>query len=205
MLDGAVEKDPLHHYEVQGDFYAMKGMLFTWLKRLGYTEARIQVKANNTDTVHFHPYRSAEIWIDKEKLGVFGDLHPDVLKQYDLRQGVYAELIIDPLMNGKTSRVKFEALDRYPSVMRDIALVVSSDTTAKEILDIIRKEGKKLVRSAEVFDVYEGEHVGKGQKSIALRITYQASDRTLKEEEVTSAHQAILDTLRSKLNAQLRA
>ncbi len=204
LLDGSLEKDPLHKLDIKGDFYAMKGILTTWLRRMGYTEARIQVKENKADTVHFHPYRSAELWIDKTMLGVFGDLHPDVLKAYDLRQGVYAELIIDPLFGGKTSRVKFEALDRYPAVNRDIALVVSKETSAKQILDVIRKEGKRLVRTSEVFDVYEGEHIDADKKSVALRITYQAADRTLKEEEVSTAHQAILDALHSKLDAQLR-
>lgn len=97
------------------------------------------------------------------------------------------------------------ALDRYPAVNRDIALVVSRDTTAKQILDVIRKEGKRLVRNCDVFDIYEGEHIGEGFKSIALRITYQAADHTLKEEEVSTVHSSILDGLRSKLNAQLRA
>ena len=204
MLDGSLEKDPLHRLDIKGDFYAMKGILTTWLRRMGYTEARIQVKENNADTVHFHPYRSAELWIDKTMLGVFGDLHPDVLKAYDLRQGVYAELVIDSLFEGRTSRVRFEALDRYPAVNRDIALVVAKTVTAKQILEIIRKEGKRLVRTADVFDVYEGEHIDAGKKSVALRITYQAADRTLKEEEVSAAHQTILDALHSRLNAQLR-
>ena len=205
FLDGSIMKDDLHRFNVKGDFYTLKGILTDWLKKTGYTEARIQVKPNKTDVEHFHPYRSAELWIDSTKLGVFGDVHPDLLHAFDLKQGVYAELIIDPLFDGKKSRVRFEALDRYPAVNRDIALVVSRDTTAKQILDVIRKEGKRLVRNCEVFDIYEGEHIGEGFKSIALRITYQAADHTLKEEEVSTVHSSILEGLRSKLNAQLRA
>ncbi len=204
FLDGALLKDNLHRTALKGDFYTMKGILTDWLKKTGYTDARIQVKANVTDLDHFHPYRSAELWVDSTKLGVFGDVHPDLLHAYDLKQGVYAELIIDPLFEGKKSRVRFEALDRYPAVNRDIALVVSGDTSAKQILDVIRKEGKRLVRSCEVFDVYEGGNIGEGRKSIALRITYQANDRTLKEEEVASVHSAILEGLSAKLTAQLR-
>ena len=205
FLDGMIQKDALHHFGVSGDFYAMKGILYSWLKKNGYTEARIQVRPNTTDTEHFHPYRSAELWVDQTKLGVFGDVHPDLLRAYDLKQGVYAELTIDSLFDGKKSRVKFEALDRYPAVNRDIALVVVKDVTAKQILDVIRKEGKRLVRGSEVFDVYEGEHIEAGRKSIALRITYQASDRTLKEEEVAQVHEAILAALRKQLGAELRA
>ncbi len=205
FLDGAIQSDPLHKFKVAGDFYAMKGILTSWLKKIGFTEARIHVKKNTADTEHFHPYRSAELWLDKTRLGVFGDVHPDVLNAYDLKQGVYAELTIDPLFEESKSRIRFEALDRYPAVTRDIALVVAKGATAKEILDIIRKEGKRLVRSSEVFDVYEGEHVDAGKKSIALRITYQANDHTLKEEEVGEVHNLILAGLKAKLDAQLRS
>ena len=205
FLDGSIGNDPLHHTSVKGDFYTLKGMLYGWLKKAGYPAARVRVKENRTDTKQFHPYRSAELWLDSTLLGVFGDLHPDVLKANDLKQGVYAELIIDPLFEGKKSRVKFEALDRYPAVNRDIALVVSRDVSAQQLLDVIRKAGKHLVRTTEVFDVYEGEHVAQDEKSIALRITYQASDHTLKEEEVAGVHNAILEQLASSLHAKLRA
>ncbi|MBO7703957.1 MAG: phenylalanine--tRNA ligase subunit beta [Solobacterium sp.] len=205
FLDGSLEKDVLNHVDVPGDFYALKGILETWLKKLGYTGGRIQFHTNKTNTEQFHPFRSAEIWVDRQLLGIFGDLHPDVRKEYDLKQGVYAELVLDVLLKGKGSRVKFEALERYPAVNRDIALVVSGPTTAQSILDVIRKAGRKLVRQSEVFDVYEGEHVGEGQKSIALRITYQAKDHTLTDEEVTTVHQEILDQLKQQLNAELRA
>ena len=162
------------------------------------------MKENHTDLEQFHPYRSAEIWLDKTMLGVFGDLHPEVLKEYDLTRGVYAELCIDPLFETRTAKVKFEALDRYPAVSRDIALVVKKEVSAKQILDSIRKAGRKLVRSLDVFDVYEGENIGEGMKSVALRIVYQAGDHTLKEEEVSEAHQAILDNLSKQLGASLR-
>ncbi len=204
LLDGTLQKDVLHHQGVRGDFYALKGILLTWLAKLGYGEARVQVKPCSEKDDAFHPYRSAELWLDQTCLGVFGDLHPDVLKEYDLKQGVYAEMILDPIFAAKAGRVKFEALDRFPSVNRDIALVVAQEITAKQLLDVIRKSGRRLVRSCEVFDVYEGEHIEKGMKSVALRIVYQAPDHTLREEEVTEAHDEILAALDSKLHAKLR-
>ena len=206
ILDGTLQKDLLHKQGIKGDFYAMKGILLSWLSKLGFKASRIQIRENRTDPEQFHPYRSAEIWLDKTKLGVFGDLHPELLKEYDLPRGVvYAELCIDPLFETRTAKVRFEALDRYPAVSRDIALVVKKEVSAKEILDSIRKAGRKLVRSMDVFDVYEGENIGTDNKSVALRIVYQASDHTLKEEEVSEAHAAILDTLSKQLDAKLRA
>ena len=100
--------------------------------------------------------------------------------------------------------MKFTALDRYPAVSRDIAIVVERETPAQKILDVIRRAGKKLVRNMEVFDIYEGEHIGEGKKSVALSITYQAPDHTLKDDEITSAHEAILNELKKQLNAELR-
>ncbi len=205
LLDGDLLEDRLHGIHAGGDFYAMKGLLTEWLKRLGFNAARIQIRENTSDTEHFHPYRSAEILADRQLLGVFGEVHPALAAKYDLKRPVYAELVIDPLFRLNPSRVRFQALDRYPSVARDIALVASRDVSAGRILEVIRKTGRKLVRSADVFDVYEGEHIAEGYKSVALRIIYQSPDHTLKEEEITEIHQGILDALKKQLKAELRA
>jgi len=204
VLDGSLQEDKLRRISVPGDFYAMKGILLTWLQKLGYGEGRVRIRPNTTDTEHFHPYRSAEIVFGNTLLGVFGEVHPDFAASFDLKRVVYAELRLDPVFSAKASAVRFVELDRYPSVSRDIALVVSSEVSAQDLLDAVRKAGRKLVRSCEVFDVYEGEHIARGLKSIALHITYQAGDHTLKDEEITAVHQTILDQLKEKLHAELR-
>lgn len=205
VLDGDLLSDRLHHISAKGDFYAMKGIISALLERCGFTGARIMVKENETDTVHFHPYRSAEVYIDRRKLGVFGQIHPAYAARFDLKDVIYAELDIEPLFTAKASRVKFAALDRYPAVERDIAFVVRKSVTAKEILEAVRKAGRKIVRNAEIFDIYEGEHVEDGMKSVAMRITYQSADHTLKDSEITEAHQMILNSLKDRLKAELRA
>lgn len=205
VLDGCLFEDKLRKVEEKGDFYALKGILTALLEHLGFGASRIHLKENHTDTDHFHPYRSAEVYLDKTLLGVFGELHPEYAAAYDLKRVCYGELKLDPLFGAKTNKVHFVELDRYPSVSRDIALVVSKEVSAQELLDTIRKAGKKLVRSSEVFDVYEGEHVAEGMKSVALHITYQASDHTLKEDEIADAHNAILEQLKTRLHADLRS
>lgn len=205
VLDGNVVEDPLHHHEEAGDFYAMKGILTAWLGRLGYKQNRLHIKENQTDTDHFHPYRSAELWLDTTMLGVFGQLHPTYAKKFDLGDVVYAEMRLSPIMESKASKISYSALDRYPSVSRDISMVIDKDVQAASILDAVRKAGKKIVKSSEIFDVYEGSHVQEGKKSVALRIQYQASDHTLKEEEITEAHQAILEQLQKQIKAELRS
>lgn len=204
VLDGSLQQDRLHKIDVKGDFYALKGILTAMLKKIGIPDARIRVKENKCDTDHFHPYRSAELYLDNQMLGIFGELHPDYAGRFDLRRTVYAEIRLDPLFTVRTGRLRFSPLEKYPAVSRDIALIVRTDVTAQQILESIRKAGRKIIRNAEVFDVYEGEHIEKGKKSVALRITYQSSDHTLKEEEIADAHQAILNNLSSRLKAELR-
>ncbi len=206
VLDGEIHNDPLHGNVIRGDFYAMKGLIMTWLARCGYNTNRVSVTENKTDTVHFHPYASAEVWIDKTCLGVFGRIHPEYAKKFDLGDVVYAELSIQPVLTGKAGKIRYTAPEKYPSVSRDIALVVKKEVTVKEVLDTVRKSGnRKIVRSSEIFDIYEGSHVEEGYKSVALRIIYQAADHTLTEEEITAAHQAILAGLEKNLKASLRA
>ncbi len=203
-LNGNLLSDPLHKRVTEGDFYAMKGIIMAWLKKLGYTGSRIKIKENTADVEHFHPYRSAEILLDNQKLGVFGEVHPEYAGKFNLKRTVYAELRLDPIFRAKPARLRFVEIDRYPAVSRDIALVVEKSVTAGSILDVVKKTGKKLVRNAEVFDIYEGESVGAGNKSVAVKITYQAADHTLKDEEILPVHNEILNTLRKKVKADLR-
>jgi phenylalanyl-tRNA synthetase beta chain len=144
--------------------------------------------------------------MDKKFLGVFGDIHPAYAKKFDLKKSVvYAELKLDQLFETRGTRMKFVPLERYPAVSRDIAVVTDRETSAQQITNTINKAGGKLLRNVEIFDIYEGEHVEVGKKSVALRVTYQAADHTLKEEEISTVHKAILEALAKKLNAELRA
>ncbi len=204
-LDGNLVNDPLHKNVKPTDFYTLKGMIMTWLERNGFASARVRLSENDLDTEHFHPYRSAKLTLDGKTLGVFGEIHPDYAKKFDLKRVVYAELSLDAVLAGKAGRLRFEPINRYPSVSRDIALVVDQSVKAAEILTVISRNAKKIVKDAQIFDVYEGEHVEEGKKSVALHIVYQANDHTLKEEEIAPVHENILKQLHQRLNAELRA
>lgn len=204
LLMGNVEADSLRHVTVSADFYAIKGMLEGILDRCGYPAARLIWKENKTDRTHFHPYRSAELWLGKVKLGVVGELHPAYLKAYDLERVTYAEITIEPLLTSHPSKVRFSELDRYPGMSRDLAVVVKQDISAQQLVETIRHAGKKLVKDVQVFDVYAGKGVEVGYKSVALHIVYQAVDHTLTEQDVTPVQEEILKSLAKKLDAQLR-
>lgn len=204
-IDGALQEDKLHKYELKGNFYALKGIIMNWLSRLGFNGSRIQIRENKADVDHFHPYRSAEVYLDNKFLGIFGEVHPAILKKKDMKTTYYAELEIDPLLEITPARLKFNQLERYPAIERDLSFVVSKDVTAQELLMAVKKAGGKLVKATNIFDVYEGEHVEEGKKSVALRITYQASDRTLKEEDIKESHEKILASLAKQFSAELRS
>jgi phenylalanyl-tRNA synthetase beta chain len=205
VLDGMLVEDKLHKNTRPSDFYTMKGILTTWLERCGIAAARIRLVENNEDTEHFHPYRSAIIMLDGKKLGTFGEVHPTYAGKFDLKRCIYAEVSLDLVLACKTGRLRFNALDRYPGVARDIALVVDRDTSAADILKVVTRNSRHIVHSAEIFDVYEGEHVAAGKKSVALHIVYMSPDHTLKEEEIAPVHENILKQFKEKLNAELRA
>ena len=205
VLDGNLIEDKLRHVEVKGDFFAMKGIILNWLQRLGFTGSRIKIEENTMDTVHFHPYRSAMISLGNKKLGVFGELHPDYAKKFDLKRVTYAELTLNPVFEAKSGRIKFNELPKFPAVTRDLALVVRKEVSAAELMRAITTAGvKNILAGVDVFDVYEGEHVAQGYKSVALKLTYQA-DHTLKDDEITEAYNKILDNLKKRVNAELRA
>ena len=111
---------------------------------------------------------------------------------------------MDLLLSNKASKVKFSAINRFPAVHRDIALVVDEKIDAAQLMKTIRSAGKKMIKNVEVFDVYQGEHVEAGKKSVALSITYQSEDHTLTDQEIQTVHQTVLDKLEKDCAAVLR-
>lgn len=204
VMSGSLQKNRLNHVDIKVDFYTAKGVLETMLSKLGFAKERLIFKENTMDIEHFHPYRSACVYLGKELLGVMGELHPTLTKEVGGTRAIYAEIILDVLMNAKRSKVKFSSINRFPAVHRDIALVADEALQAEQLMKAIKSAGKRLVKDVEVFDIYQGEHVEKGKKSVALSIVYQSDDHTLTEQEIQEVHQAVLLKLEKDCNAMLR-
>ena len=209
VASGSLQKNRWQKFSIDVDFYTIKGLLISMLETLGFAGNRIMIKENKLDTKHFHPYRSAEIFLGKERLGIFGQIHPAMAKEYGVEESYAAELNLEILLNNKASKVKFQEVSKYPGVSRDLALVVKDEVKVADIMNSIRKNGKlgkeNIIQNVEVFDVYKGEHVEAGYKSIALSINFQSNERTLKDKEITEIFNAILETLQKDVDAQLRA
>ncbi len=184
------------------DFFILKGVVETLLNELGVKDYEFTVNKNHPT---YHPGRCAEIVIGDKVLGIIGELHPVVIENYDLNQRCYCgELDFDTLLGFTQMEKSYEPLAKYPSIIRDFAVVVDKTVLAKQIENIIESKGGDLVESFKLFDVYEGDQVGKGLKSIAYTITYRDRERTLMDEEVNTIHSSILTEINEKLGGKLR-
>ncbi|SFB17044.1 MULTISPECIES: phenylalanine--tRNA ligase subunit beta [unclassified Bacillus (in: firmicutes)] len=183
------------------DFYVLKGILEGVFAKLGLTERISFVQA----TVEgLHPGRTAEVVLDGEKIGFIGQVHPNVQKNLDLKDTYVFELSLKAVLEAATEPLKYHVIPRFPSMTRDIALVVEKEKSAGELEAVIVEAGGSLLKEVNVFDLYEGERMEAGKKSIAFSLKYSDPERTLTDEEVTKNHEKVLAALGEKAGAVLR-
>jgi phenylalanyl-tRNA synthetase beta chain len=181
------------------DFFVAKGVLETVLLRLG-----LVVSFEAGEDKSLCPGRIANIVIGNEKLGVVGELHPKVSEVFEFSDTVYLiEVDLGKLLSLATTLKEYQPITRYPSTSRDIALLVDEQITYQQICDII--QNFSLVSSVALFDLYVGEQVPAGKKSLAFRIIYQSPVHTLTDSEVDKLQQQILDKLQRDLKISLRS
>lgn len=184
------------------DFFTLKGIIENLLSLLGIDKAEY---VRETEHPTFHPGRTAKLLVRKKQAAILGEIHPDVAENYGIEDRVYlAEIDLKTLYEAAKTERRYKALQKFPSVLRDIAMLVDENISVGELENIIRKAGKGLIESVKLFDVYKGKQVPEGLKSVAYSITYRAEDRTLKDEEVNRVHDNIVNTLKEKFGAQLR-
>ena len=202
-LSCAVIKDDLEdRWQVNAaGFFYLKGILEDYFKQLGIEE----VQFIRGEFSVLHPGRTAEVIVDGESIGYLGELHPDVQENYDLSQRVtVCELDFAALVEAATAKREYQQLPKYPALSRDIALVVEEEVTSKEIKDLILELGSDIIESIELFDLYQGEQLEEGDKSLAYSIKYRVADRTLTDDEVNQVQAEIEEELNQKLGAHIR-
>jgi phenylalanyl-tRNA synthetase beta chain len=187
----------------QVDFFDLKGDLEALFKRCGVEIVYAPIFNTKKNISYLHPAQSAEIFMGEKSIGFVGRLHPQVQKNMDIKFPIFiAELDQKVLMIGKVS--VFKEISKYPSIRRDLALVLNVETSAGEIIQVCQETlGKKLIE-VNVFDVYMGKNIESGKKSLAISLTLQDLSHTLIEEEVVTAINAVLMALESKFQAKLR-
>jgi phenylalanyl-tRNA synthetase beta chain len=184
------------------DFYVAKGILDGLFEKLGL-DHEIEWKAAQIEGMH--PGRTAKIFLAGEEIGFAGQLHPQLQKEFDLKHAIVFELKAGPLFDYEKPELRYVPIPRFPSISRDIAIVVDKGAEAGTLESVIRDAGGKWLKDVHVFDLYEGEHMPEGKKSIAFSLLYSDPERTLTDEEVASAHDKVIEALKEKAGAQLRS
>ena len=182
----------------QVDFYIMKGIAEEVLDYLGYGN-RYSFVLPKEPLKEFHPGQVAEINVNGEVLGVIGRIHPEIAKD-----NVYVlEINLKKLLSKKVSKMKFKEISIYPSIKKDIAIMIDKDITSDEISKVIKKAGGNLLVAQEIFDVYTNAVLG-NKKSIAYSLTFGSNTKTLTDDEINPVLDKIISSLEKTLNAELR-
>jgi len=186
--------------------FEAKGVLASVFQRLGFT---VEYQPDRRDP-RLHPGRTASLWLQGERLGTFGQLHPQLRLARDLPDAVYVfqmdlDVLLDWLDRDESLTPRFRPYSTYPAADRDIAFFAPIQVTVAELERAIALAGGGLLESVELFDEYRGEHVPVGQRSLAFRLVYRANDQTLTDEAVESVHQKVRESLVEKFRVDLRS
>jgi phenylalanyl-tRNA synthetase beta chain len=184
---------------VTADFYALKGVLEAMVTEIG-----VAVEVVPGEQPFLHPGRAGRVLLEGEEIGWIGELHPLVCREWDLESAAGFEVDLAPLVaQSPLGAETYEDVISYPAVHQDVAVVVDESVPAAEVRAAVLEGGGELLRSAEVFDLYRGEQLGEGRKSLALRLSFRATDRTLTDEEVAERRGAIEQAV-AKIGGSLR-
>jgi phenylalanyl-tRNA synthetase beta chain len=185
---------------VAADFFAAKGLVEAVLGAAG-----VELEAGPASHSFLHPGRATSVRVrDGHTVGWIGEVHPLVARAWDLEGASAFELDFDSLADETSGLALFEDITSYPAVLQDIAVISPIEVSAVQVQGAVRAGGGELLRTARVFDVYAGEQVGEGNRSLALRLEFRAADRTLTDEEVADTRAAI-EAAVAAIGGRLRA
>ncbi|MBO5291598.1 MAG: phenylalanine--tRNA ligase subunit beta [Lachnospiraceae bacterium] len=186
----------------EGDFFTMKGVIEEFFDVIGMRKKPVyDPKAGKP---FLHPGRQANILYDGKVVGYLGEVHPEVLDNYNIGTKAYVAVLDMPeVLPFATFNRKYEGIAKYPAVSRDISMVVPKEILVGQIENMIAQRGGKILESYQLFDIYEGAQIKEGFKSVAYSITFRAKDRTLEENDVAAAMKKILNGLEG-LGIELR-
>ncbi|MBT7122562.1 MAG: phenylalanine--tRNA ligase subunit beta, partial [Clostridia bacterium] len=183
------------------DFFSLKGVVENLLESFGILDTKLTAGAS----VYYHPGRAASLHIDGEKVGELGEIHPDVTKSYEIDKRVYvAELSLHAIIKATDDVKRYETLPRFPAAERDLALTLDESVPAGDVLDCIKSSAGEFFESAKLFDVYTGDQLGAGKKSLAFSIVFRAKERTLLDEEANAARDAVVAAAGAAFGAKIR-
>ncbi|CAM3124287.1 phenylalanine--tRNA ligase subunit beta [Streptobacillus ratti] len=201
ILSGSKIKNIWNAKPENYDFYDLKGVVEAIFEKLRFMNYKIRRSENKA----YHPGRSVDIFVGKELIGSYGELHPDVLENMDVEKSniLYGEIYLDLIKKYISNNIKYKGLSKYQSVPRDIALVVNEDVLVGEMLKTIEKIDNSIEK-VELFDIYQGLGIEKGYKSVAISIVMRDDNKTLEEKEINDIMTKIINKLTKDFGATLR-
>ena len=184
------------------DFYTLKGLIENVLEKISVNRYDIEKETNNAS---YHPGRCANLKVGNDVIATIGEVHPEVLQNYDIEKRVYlAEVNVTKLVKYSRENKKYVEVPKFPAVERDIAMLVDEKVEVGQIEKIITKKGKKLLESVKLFDIYRDEKLGENNKSVAYSLIFRDKNKTLNDEEINNTMENIITELQKTLGAELR-
>ena len=185
----------------QADFFLLKGLLQTLFKELNLHHLTFEAMS---DYKHLHPGQSAYITDRTGIVGFIGKLHPEYARENDLKDTYLFELDVEKLFELRRVPKKVKEINKFPKIQRDIAVVLSKEVIASDVITSIKKAGKRMLTDVNIFDLYVGENIGKENKSLAIRLEFSDPKKTLETSEVDERVKSILSILKRAHGAELR-
>lgn len=201
-ISGNITNDSWNTTSKEVDFYDVKGIVE---ELLSFTNAKAHFEYVATDQIsNLHPGQSAFITADGQRVGYIGKLHPSYQSDHNVNDTFVFELNVDELFDLNKRRVQSQPAPKYPSVSRDLAILVEKDIESGQIVNDIFANGGKYLIDANIFDLYQGSHVKPGHKSLGYHLVFQNPNDTLTDETVEKAFDVIKDSLVQKFNVEIR-
>ena len=200
IMMGKVTEAAWNQVQRDTDFYDVKGVVDGLLAKLGLTQFDIQPSSES----YYHPGVSAHYTVNGVTIANYGELHPQVVKNFDLSGKVYMfEIDLEAVLSITVPPFRYKSFSKFPGTSRDLAIVAPVSVTSGEIVALIKEHGGEYLESVSIFDVYEGEHIEAGYRSLAYNLQFRSMEGTLNDEDIDGAIQAIIDALATK-NCKLR-
>ena len=200
IMMGKVTEAAWNQAQRDTDFYDVKGVVDGLLAKLGLTQYDIQPSSES----YYHPGVSAHYTVNGVTIANYGELHPQVVKNFDLSGKVYMfEIDLEAVLSIKVPPFRYQSFSKFPGTSRDLAIVAPVFVTSGDIVALIKEHGGEYLESVSIFDVYEGEHIEAGYRSLAYNLQFRSMEGTLNDEDIDGAIQAIIDALATK-NCKLR-
>lgn len=200
IMMGKVTEAAWNQMQRDTDFYDVKGVVDGLLAKLGLTQYDIQPSSES----YYHPGVSAHYTVNGVMIANYGELHPQVVKNFDLSGKVYMfEIDLEAVLSITVPPFRYQSFSKFPGTSRDLAIVAPVSVTSGDIVALIKEHGGEYLESVSIFDVYEGEHIEAGYRSLAYNLQFRSMEGTLNDEDIDGAIQAIIDALATK-NCKLR-